>query len=88
MSVDRAISEAVDAAVARAVRAERDRLARILLRHGMYGAARDVECCDDEGDGVDACPACEGRGTVDHRGDDVPCSDCRGDGHRSPRVTA
>lgn len=84
MTADDAIRAAVDAAVSRAIRAERDRLARILMRHGLRAAAHDVECCDDDGDGVGACPACDGRGD----GILTPrCEACGGDGMRSPRVT-
>lgn len=90
MSADAAIRAAVDAAVAKAIRTERDRLARILLRHGLRDAARDVECCDDEGDGVDLCPACDGTGRTiseDRRWTPL-CWACGGDGMRPPRVTA
>jgi hypothetical protein len=82
----------VDAAVAAAVRRERDRLARILLDHGLARVARDVECMGDDGASLDECTACEGRGAITrYVGDSdrsIPCGACSGTGHHAPRVTA
>lgn len=91
-SVDKAMRELVAEAVSAMVRSERDRLARIMLRHGLSDIARDVEYLNDEGDGPDACPECEGRGhTTRYVGDSdrqVPCAACGETGQRAPRVTA
>ena len=90
--LDAALRDLVRAEIDRTLRRERDRLARILHAHGLARVARDVEILDDEGTGPDACPACDGRRTVErHRNGetwDEPCAVCGESGHRQPVVTA
>lgn len=92
VSVDSAVCAMIASTVARVKRAERDRLARILLKHGLAAVARDVECADDDGDGAEPCAVCAGHRTVERyeRGclRYVDCEDCGGDGRHKPRVTA
>jgi hypothetical protein len=92
MSVGDAVREAVDAAVVRMRRAERDRLARILLKHGLTAVARDVECADDDGEGDAPCVACDGHRAVERyeRGclRLVDCEGCGATGKHQPSVTA
>lgn len=93
MSLDAAVAAAIQRAIDQTVRAERDRLARILRDHGHARIARDVECCDDEGAGPGECYAC--RGVGERGGFDAsrglwtePCDACGGTGRHAPRVTA
>lgn len=92
MSVDAAVCREIAVAVARAKRAERDRLARILLMHGFTAVARDVECADDDGEGAEPCAVCDGHRTIERnvRGCVrlVDCEGCGATGNYKPRVTA